>query len=72
MYYFPRVDRELLENTMRVLLRCPPCLGGEIGDALKNNQYDQARQIAEWYKSGLWRPLLFRNSGITATPTPVA
>jgi len=51
MYYFPRVDRELLEKYNEGIIALSACLGGEIGDALKNNQYDQARQIAEWYKS---------------------
>jgi DNA polymerase-3 subunit alpha len=26
-------------------------MGGEIGDALKNGQYEQAKAVAEWYKS---------------------
>jgi len=51
MYYFPRVDHELLEKYNEGIIALSACLGGEIGDALKNNQYDQARQIAEWYKS---------------------
>ncbi|MBL8122249.1 DNA polymerase III subunit alpha [Candidatus Saccharibacteria bacterium] len=50
-YYFPRIDHELLEQYNEGLIATSACLGGEIGDALKNDDYDRAREIAKWYKS---------------------
>jgi DNA polymerase-3 subunit alpha len=49
-YYFPRVDHELLEKYNEGLIVLSACMGGEIGDALKQGQYDQAKQTAKWYK----------------------
>lgn len=50
-YYFPRVDHELLEKYNEGLIASSACLGGEIGDALKNDDYDRAKETAAWYKS---------------------
>jgi DNA polymerase-3 subunit alpha len=50
-YYYPRVDHELLEKYNEGLIVLSACMGGEIGDALKNGQYEQAKAVAEWYKS---------------------
>ena len=50
-YYYPRVDRDLLEKYNEGLIVLSACLSGEVGDALKQGQYDQASQVAEWYKS---------------------
>lgn len=50
-YYFPRVDHELLEKYNEGIICLSACMGGEVGDALKQGQYDQAVQIAQWYKS---------------------
>lgn len=50
-YYFPRIDHELLEKYNEGLIVTSACLGGEIGDALKQDQYERARDIATWYKS---------------------
>lgn len=50
-YYFPRVDHDLLEQYNEGIIALSACMGGEIGDALKQGQYDQARDIAVWYKS---------------------
>lgn len=49
-YYFPRVDHELLEKHNEGLIAMSACLGGEIGDALKNDDYAKAREVATWYK----------------------
>lgn len=49
-YYFPRIDRELLEKYNEGLIVTSACLGGEIGEALKQDQYDKAKEIAQWYK----------------------
>lgn len=50
-YYFPRVDHELLEKYNEGLIILSSCMGGEIGDAMKQDQYDRAKEIATWYKS---------------------
>lgn len=50
-YYFPRVDHELLEKYNEGLIVLSACMGGEIGQALKNGQAQQAEEIASWYKS---------------------
>jgi DNA polymerase-3 subunit alpha len=50
-YYFPRVDHDLLEQYSEGVIALSACMGGEVGDALKQGQYDQAKAIAEWYKS---------------------
>ena len=50
-YYFPRVDHELLEKYNEGLIVLSACMGGEIGQAVKNGQTKQAEEIATWYKS---------------------
>ncbi len=50
-YYKPRVDHHLLEKYNEGLIILSGCIGGEIGSALRNDQYDQAKQTAKWYKS---------------------
>lgn len=51
VYYKPRIDHDLLEKYNEGLIVLSACIGGEVGDALRNNQYDQAKEIASWYKS---------------------
>jgi DNA polymerase III subunit alpha len=50
-YYFPRIDHDLLEQYNEGLIVTSACLGGEIGDAIKNDQYQKAVEVATWYKS---------------------
>ncbi len=50
-YYKPRVDHELLEKYNEGIIVLSGCIGGEVGDALRNGQYEQAKNTAEWYKS---------------------
>lgn len=50
-YYYPRIDHELLEKYNEGLIVTSACLGGEIGDAIKNGQYEKAKDVATWYKS---------------------
>ncbi len=50
-YYFPRIDHELLEQYNEGLIVLSACMGGEIGSALGQDQYDKAKEIASWYKS---------------------
>ena len=51
MYYKPRIDHELLEELKEGLIVLSGCASGEIGVALKEDDYDRARDIAKWYKS---------------------
>lgn len=50
-YYYPRIDHELLEKYHEGIIALSACMGGEVGDALRQDQYDKARQVALWYKS---------------------
>lgn len=49
-YYYPRIDRELLKKYSQGIIVLSGCMGSELGDALKNNQYEQAIEVAKWYK----------------------
>lgn len=49
-YYKPRIDRDLLEQYNEGLIVLSACIGGEVGDALRNGQYKQAKDTAMWYK----------------------
>ena len=51
MYYKPRIDHDLLEELNEGLIVLSGCASGEIGVALKEGDYDRAREIAKWYKS---------------------
>ena len=51
MYYKPRIDHGLLEELNEGLIVLSGCASGEIGVALKEDDYDRAREIAKWYKS---------------------
>jgi DNA polymerase III subunit alpha len=50
-YYKPRVDHDLIEKYNEGLIVLSGCINGEVGDALRQGQYDQAKKTAEWYKS---------------------
>ena len=50
-YYKPRVDHDLLEKYNEGIIVVSGCIGGEVGDAMRNGQYEQAKKTAEWYKS---------------------
>lgn len=52
-YYKPRIDHELLEELNEGLIVMSGCASGEIGVALRDDDYDKAREIAKWYKSVL-------------------
>ncbi|MDO8265912.1 MAG: DNA polymerase III subunit alpha, partial [Candidatus Saccharibacteria bacterium] len=49
-YYKPRIDHELLEKYNEGLIVLSGCIGGEVGDAIRQEQYDQAIEVAKWYK----------------------
>jgi len=49
-YYKPRIDHDLIEKYNEGLIVLSGCIGGEVGDALRQEQYDQAKKTAQWYK----------------------
>ncbi|MDR2524346.1 MAG: DNA polymerase III subunit alpha [Candidatus Nomurabacteria bacterium] len=49
MYYKPRIDRDLLEKYNEGIICLSGCAGGEIGEALKADDYQRAVEIAEWH-----------------------
>jgi DNA polymerase-3 subunit alpha len=49
-YYKPRVDKDLLRERHEGLIALSACLGGEIGQALLNNRFDEAKTIALEYQ----------------------
>lgn len=51
VYYKPRVDHELLEKHNEGLIVLSACAGGELGELLRNDDYEGAKKIASWYKS---------------------
>ncbi len=50
MYYFPRVDRELLARHAEGLICTSACLRGEVNDHLLYGRPEAAREAAEFYK----------------------
>ncbi len=51
VYYKPRIDHELLEQYNEGLIALSACLGGEISEPLKNDDYEKAKEVALWYQS---------------------
>jgi DNA polymerase-3 subunit alpha len=49
-YYKPRIDKDLLAQHSKGLIALSACLRGDIAEALKGNNYDQARTIAYQYQ----------------------
>jgi DNA polymerase-3 subunit alpha len=49
-YYKPRIDRELLAAHNEGLICLSGCASSELGDALRQGQYEQALETAKWYK----------------------
>ncbi len=49
-YYKPRIDRQLIEEHNEGLICLSGCANSEVGDALRQGQYEQARDIAGWYR----------------------
>ncbi|HSW80096.1 MAG TPA: DNA polymerase III subunit alpha [Candidatus Saccharimonadales bacterium] len=50
VYYKPRVDHAILEQYNEGLIVLSGCIGGEIGDNLRQGQYEKAVDVAKWYK----------------------
>ncbi len=51
MYYKPRIDHELLEKHNEGVIALSACASGEIGENLRVDNYEEAKEIAKWYKS---------------------
>lgn len=51
IYYKPRIDHELIEQYNEGLIMLSGCAGGEIGEKLRNDDYEGAKEVAVWYKS---------------------
>ena len=49
-YYKPRLDRELIEKHHAGLICISPAFAGEISLHLKNDEFDKAKETAEFYK----------------------
>lgn len=49
-YYRPRIDRDLLAKHNEGLICLSGCASSEVGDQLRQGQYQQAKETAEWYK----------------------
>jgi DNA polymerase-3 subunit alpha len=49
-YYKPRIDRELLGKHNDGLICLSGCASGELGEALRQGLYEEAKKIATWYK----------------------
>jgi DNA polymerase-3 subunit alpha len=50
-YYYPRIDHELLERYNEGIIVLSGCMSSEVGDAMRQGQYDKAKDVAQWYKS---------------------
>ena len=50
MYYFPRIDRELLSQHAEGLICTSACLRGEVNDHLLHGREEAAREAAGFYK----------------------
>ena len=51
MYYKPRIDHDLLEEFNEGIIALSACASGEVGENLRNDNYEEAKKIAKWYKS---------------------
>ncbi len=50
-YHKPRIDHDLIEEHNEGLIALSGCIGGEVGENLRNGDYQKAKQIAQWYKN---------------------
>lgn len=51
IYYRPRIDHEIIEKYNEGLIILSGCAGGEVGESLSHDNYEEAKRIALWYKS---------------------
>ena len=50
-YYKPRISKDFLKAHNKGLIALTACLGGEVPNTVLKNKYEEAREIAEFYKS---------------------
>ena len=50
-YYKPRIDHEIIEKYNEGLIILSGCAGSEVGDCLKNDNYEAAKKVVNWYRS---------------------
>ena len=50
-YYKPRIDHDLLEKYNEGLIVLSGCASSELGENLRMDNYEEAKKIANWYKS---------------------
>ena len=50
-YYKPRIDKEILEKYHKGLVCCSACLAGEVNQAILNNDIEEAKRVALWFKN---------------------
>ncbi len=48
-YYKPRIDKETLKEYSDGLICLSGCIGGEVGDLLRQNQIKEAKEVINWY-----------------------
>lgn len=51
VYYKPRIDHELLKQYNEGLIVMSGCASGEVGENLREGNYEKAKEIARWYRS---------------------
>ena len=51
IYQFPRIDKEFLSSHHEGLICTSACIAGEIPTLIDNDNYDEAKKVALWYKS---------------------
>ncbi len=50
-YYKPRLDKKTLELYSEGLICLSGCIGGEVGDLLRQNQIKEAKEVINWYRN---------------------
>lgn len=51
MYYRPRIDHDLLEKYNAGIICLSGCAGSEVSEALREGDYEKAKEIVKWYHS---------------------
>ncbi len=50
-YYKPRIDKEILEKYNKGIICLSACLAGEVNQAILNNNMEEAKKVALWFKN---------------------
>ena len=50
MYYKPRMDHDILEQYSAGVIALSGCASGEVGESLRSDDYEKAKEVAAWYK----------------------